>query len=395
MPSLSGLRAKAKLYAPPVASLLAGALIGVVAWSGHVLTIPVSLLFFFALRFTPGALPRFLLCTGYFAGGTWTMLPGAAVFYGAEFNPGGIFWMWVGFAVLMALPWAIFCGPRRLAWAIPLCFVLTSVPPLALASIVNPITSAGVLLPATSWFGICATIGLSVLMALRPRYGVPAWAALLLLACLTYHPAAPLPGWQGINTAFGGSGINLPDPLTEYKNAQTIQRTALQSDSQVIVFPETSLHRWNSTTDLFWSVQLRQLQSQGKTILVGANVSVPASLAYKNVVIVRGLVGQTLFQQRVPIPVAMWKPGAPDGVPLNLDGPGVLQIGRERAAVLICYEQLLTWPVVTSMTQHPTVIVGLANDYWAKDTIIPAIQSSCLEAWARLFRLPLVKAVNV
>jgi len=34
------------------------------------------------------------------------------------------------------------------------------------------------------------------------------------------------------------------------------------------------------------------------------------------------------------------------------------------------------------------------RDYWAKDTIIPAIQHSCLEAWARLFDIPLVKAVN-
>jgi Carbon-nitrogen hydrolase len=395
MPSLSGLRAKVTLYAPPVASLLAGALIGVVAWSGHVLTIPVSLLFCLGLRFTPGPLARFLLCTGYFAGGTWMMLPGAAVFYGTDFNPGGIFWMWVGFSVLMALPWAVLCGRRRLVWAIPLCFVLTSVPPLALASIVNPLTSAGVLLPTTSWFGIVAIIGLGVVIATRPRYGVPAWAALLLLACLTYHPAAAPQSWQGINTTFGGSGINLPDPLTEYKNAQIIQRTALQSHAQVIVFPETSIHRWNSTTDLFWGPQLHQLQTQGKTLLIGADVSIPASTAYKNVVVVRGSSGPTLFQQRVPIPVAMWKPGATDGVPLNLNGPGVLQIGRERAAVLICYEQLLTWPVLTSMTQHPTVIVGVANDYWAKDTIIPAIQNSCLEAWARLFRLPLVKAVNV
>jgi hypothetical protein len=91
---------------------------------------------------------------------------------------------------------------------------------------------------------------------------------------------------------------------------------------------------------------------------------------------------------------AEWKPGAPDSVPLNLNGPGTLQVGHERAAILVCYEQLLVWPVLTSMTERPTVLVGLANDYWAKDTIIPAIQHSCLEAWARLFDIPLVKAVN-
>ena len=63
----------------------------------------------------------------------WTMLPGAAIFYGSEFNPGRIFWMWVGFAILMGAPWALLCSPspRRLGWAIPTCFVLTSIPPVA------------------------------------------------------------------------------------------------------------------------------------------------------------------------------------------------------------------------------------------------------------------------
>jgi apolipoprotein N-acyltransferase len=164
--------------------------------------------------------------------------------------------------------------------------------------------------------------------------------------------------------------------------------------ANVVVFPETSVHRWNSSTDLFWGPQLRLLQKRGKTLLIGADVSIPGGTAYNNVVIIRGDAATGQFQQRVPLPVAMWKPGAPDSVPLNLNGPGTLQVGHERAAILVCYEQLLVWPVLTSMIERPTVLVGLANDYWAKDTIIPAIQHSCLEAWARLFDIPLVKAVN-
>jgi apolipoprotein N-acyltransferase len=324
------------------------------------------------------------------------MLPGAAVFYGSEANPGGIFWMWVGFAVLMGAPWALLCSPspRRLAWAIPACFVITSSPPLALASVCNPLTSAGVLMPSTSWFGLAATIALATFMAVLPRYGVSVWFVVLGIACLTYHPAPSLPHWQGIDTKFGGSGINLPDPVTEYRNAQFIQQAALASRASVIIFPETSVHRWNSSTDLFWGPELQLVQKQGKTLLIGADVSIPGRTAYKNVVIIRGNTAANEFQQRVPLPVAMWKPGAADSVPLNLNGAGTLQIGHERAAILVCYEQLLIWPVLTSMTERPTVLVGLANDYWAKDTIIPSIQHSCLEAWARLFHIPLVRAVN-
>jgi apolipoprotein N-acyltransferase len=249
-------------------------------------------------------------------------------------------------------------------------------------------------MPATSWLGLAATIVLATFMAVRPRYGVPVWAVLLVIACLTYHQAPTIPNWQGIDTEFGGSGINLPGPLSDYRNAQFIQRAALASQANVVVFPETSVHRWNSSTDLFWGPQLRLLQKRGKTLLIGADVSIPGGTAYKNVVIIRGDAATGQFQQRVPLPVAMWKPGAPDSVPLNLNGPGTLQVGHERAAILVCYEQLLVWPVLSSMAERPSVLVGLANDYWAKDTIIPAIQHSCLQAWARLFDIPLVKAVN-
>jgi hypothetical protein len=151
------------------------------------------------------------------------MLPGAAVFYGSEFNPGGIFWMWAGFAVLMGAPWALLCSPspRRLTWAIPTCFVLTSIPPIALAGVANPLMSAGVLMPRMGWFGLIATIGLATFMALRPRYGVLAWSVLFGIACLTYRPVPSHSNWQGIDTQFGGAGINLADPLSEYRNTSS------------------------------------------------------------------------------------------------------------------------------------------------------------------------------
>jgi hypothetical protein len=107
-------------------------------------------------------------------------------------------------------------------------------------------------MPRTSWFGLAATVALATFMAVRPRYGLFAWLVLSGIACLSYRPAPSPSNWQGIDTEFRGSGINLPDPLGDYRNAQFIQQTALASPASVIVFPETSVHRWNSSTDLFW-----------------------------------------------------------------------------------------------------------------------------------------------
>ena len=57
----------------------------------------------------------------------------------------------------------------------------------------------------------------------------------------------------------------------------------------------------------------------------------------------------------------MWNPLKPkQGVPLRLFGPGILEIEGQRVALLVCYEQLLTWPILASALEHPTLIVWLA-----------------------------------
>jgi hypothetical protein len=395
MSSLCGFADRARRHAAAI-SLAAGFLVGAFAWSGHTLTLPLALLFVVGFRVIDRGAVRAIYTISYFVGATWPVLPGASIFYGPAISPGGIVLMWLGFASLLALPWFIFCGsrPRELAWAVPLCLLLSVVPPLGLIGFANPLSSAGVLFPGAGWYGLLALLCLASVMAARPRYGVPAWALLFAVAFVSYHrPPQPV-HWTAINTDFGGTGINTPDPLSEYQNAQYIQRTALSSPANVIVFPETAVYRWNNATDLFWSHTIDNLAAHGKTIIVGAGVSVPASSVYRNTAIVRGRYGPGTFDQRIPIPVAMWRPGRHDGVPLNLQSRGTYQLGQDQAAISLCYEQLLTWPILTAMLERPTVLVGMANDYWAKTTPIPNIQRSCLQAWAKLFRLPLVEAVN-
>jgi len=82
------------------------------------------------------------------------------------------------------------------------------------------------------------------------------------------------------------------------------------------------------------------------------------------------------------------------GVPLNLLGPGIISVQGQRAAVLMCYEQLLVWPFLSSVFEHPNVLVTAANDYWAKGTLIPEIQEVSAKSLARPFGLPLLSAVN-
>jgi apolipoprotein N-acyltransferase len=91
----------------------------------------------------------------------------------------------------------------------------------------------------------------------------------------------------------------------------------------------------------------------------------------------------------------MWKPwGGKDRVPLNLFGPAVVQLAGERAAILICYEQLLPWAALSAAAHRPTIFVGLSNAYWTKSTLIPKYQDAALRSWGRLFAIPVISATN-
>jgi apolipoprotein N-acyltransferase len=62
--------------------------------------------------------------------------------------------------------------------------------------------------------------------------------------------------------------------------------------------------------------------------------------------------------------------------------------------MLICYEQVIPWTVLTAALARPTLIVGMSNDHWASGTTISHWQTLCLRAWSRLFHLPYLLATN-
>ena len=70
-------------------------------------------------------------------------------------------------------------------------------------------------------------------------------------------------------------------------------------------------------------------------------------------------------------------------------------VGGRRIAPLICYEQLLVWPILQSMAHRPDLIVAIGNGWWTAGTSVAAIQKASSAAWARLFGLPLVVSFNL
>jgi hypothetical protein len=376
----------------------------------------------------------FIATASYYAGAIWPVILAVRNFFGPNAGVAKGIGIWLAAIVLLALPWLWLWTTdcRQFLWRTPASILLTVVPPLGLIGWASPLIAAGYLFPGTEWLGLSLILLLPALLTLFPEATLALVMALVLLTHAIY-PGDPDPpkDWEAVNTNFGGIAHEKTDFLQDYHVAQEIQTRALHSTAHVIVFPESVITNWTDAREMFWSQTLAALRASGKTILVGATLPLNSpgyfasnqhrqfdfatglavlrnpeitdenprinatlqtearELQYQDAILARGA-QPGLFLQRIPVPIGMWKPLSRVGVPLHLGGSGIATIAGQRAAILICYEQLLIWPVLVSMLDHPTMIVAIANDYWVKTTTIPKFQRAAVRFWAWLFGIPYV-----
>lgn len=323
--------------------------------------------------------------------------PGAGTFFGPKAGLVDGLMIWLCGAVLLSVPYAWLWNARSDMIGIrSIAAVLMSVlPPLGIIGVASPLTAAGLLFPGTGWFGLAATFAAIAAFCVRPVFSASA-VAVIALFCNVANPSIQKPpaDWEAISTHFGGLGLSGNSAEAELRAAEFIQQRALTSHARVIVFPETAVPRWTEATDLFWQPNLDAIASSGKTVLIGTTVDIEGRPGYENGVIMRGAQAET-FLQHIPVPIGMWNPAQSSSVPIHIFGPSIITIASRRAAILICYEQFLTWPVLKAALERPNLLVGIANDYWCVNTRVPATQRRVIRMWANLFQIPVLTATNL
>ncbi|MBB3458825.1 hypothetical protein FHT86_007151 [Rhizobium sp. BK313] len=164
---------------------------------------------------------------------------------------------------------------------------------------------------------------------------------------------------------------------------------------EIVLLPESSFGFWTPTLERLWQ---RQLREADLTIVAGASLVDDAG--YDNVLVsITRDSSRILYRERMPVPGSMWQPwrawtGNSGGAHAYFFANPIVAVGDSSAAPLICYEQLLVWPVLQSMLYDPDVILAVGNGWWASETSIVQIQKASTQAWARLFNKPLVMAFN-
>jgi hypothetical protein len=373
----------------------AAAAIGAAAWGGNLALLglaPVAVALWASRTRRTAA---WLVMLAYYLAVARGLPIGAAKFFGGDWAALFAASLWLGASLALSLPWALLWSAQRTGyyWRVPVAVILCVIPPIGLVGWGNPVLAAGVFFPAMGWCGVIVMALALVAVAYAPwRTGLALAACGLAGLVFTATPAAP--EWiEARNTNYGGAGDGGRDFMRDFAANQQMIAIAMQSKAPYMLFPETVAGLWTDATADLWADAAEELKRTGRTVLVGAEIPIDGTNTTRNSLVYVGA-EQGELQQRIPVPVSMWRPWADSGTVADVMGHGLGQLNGLRAAVFVCYEQLLAWPALLSMAAQPQLLVGAANDYWAADTSIPHIQNMTLRAWSRAFSVPVVQAVN-
>ncbi|MGO4440995.1 conjugal transfer protein TraB [Rhizobium sp. RAF56] len=380
----------------PFALVLASATIGYIGWSGQVLALPAAIAFPALWSLARSRRTASVVSAAYFLAASRGLPQGVAAFYQSDIWLGLILWLVAstGFVFVHVALWSRHSGGWK-ALRYTIAMVLISLPPFGIVGWAHPITAAGILFPGWGWIGLAAvTAGLAT-MTTRYR---PA-AAMTLIGFWLWSAAfwtTPEIGrhWQGVDLQLGNS-LGRDNSLARHSDLVATLRLQRRPDAGNMLLPESALGFWTPSVERLWRQQLA-----GADLSVIAGAAVVDQEGYDNVLVrVSASDSEILYRERMPVPGSMWQPWLPligrsGGGRANFFANPIVSVGDRRVAPLICYEQLIIWPVLQSMLHGPDLIIAVGNDWWTKGTSIIAIQRASTQAWARLFDKPLIMSFN-
>ncbi|MHA6732332.1 conjugal transfer protein TraB [Devosia sp. A369] len=365
--------------------------IGIVGWSGDPWTLPLAMIFPAVWSLARSRFSAALIAGAYFLGASRGLPQGVSTFFDSDILLG--LSLWAGASLAFVSVHAV-CWSRRGEWGQArnyfLANVLMSVPPLGILGWANPVTAAGIIFPGWGWWGLGAAIVLLMVSTTRFRWSaIVIIGALALFSAVTWTDPASPASWRGIDTSFV-SGRDQYADYGQQLSTMALVREAAADGAEVVVLPESAFGIWTPTNEALWR---RGLADLDVTVVGGAVIL--TETGYDNLMVSVAAEGSAvLYRQRMPVPVSMWQPWTSDGANADFFGNAVVELDGLRLAVLLCYEQLLVWPVLHSVMLDADLMIATGNGWWTGSTSIVSIQQASAIAWTSLFGLPLVMSFN-
>lgn len=325
-------------------------------------------------------------------------------------------WAWLS-GVMAWLVWSgLLAGLNGLGWhrhmlyrtvSIPLCNALINLPPIGWFSLVSPWTAAGLWTPGRGWLGllICFAAVCVFSWSLKARsaqairmVAISAFAIAVMArlepTTLTSH------GWRSVTTQWGDARL---DSASQYQRVQDFVKSVrdLQFDEdfkkmKVIAWPEMGIGLWSARTQ-FWLSEHQDIRPlPGQVWLIGA--AVERIEEGKHAGWVNGFLSwradeSPVFNDgRIPMPIAMWRPGVYISHPFAIS---TVEVSGAKWGVSICYEDALPWAALQLHFTEVRGVISLGSLWFAKGLNLDRNLGSSAAAWSRLFGVPYVRSVNL
>lgn len=340
----------------------------------------------------------------------WEEIPDGLKFFN-HINIEVVLLIWLAHSAFMSLPWIIGYSNKRtlknLLSRTAFIMLILFTPPLGYFIWTQPITAAGVLFPGWGWLGLILTtlfMLLGVAIKFSPRQA-KAKKPLAYLACLlvflsfganlSYHPPQMPKAWVAINTHLGPAPNNYFSLAYREFALMGLVQQALNQNAKVILLPENIAVDWLPGTQDQWQAIDTEAKQKGASIILGAQLD-HADRSFDNTLIVLGQAGPQYLLARQPMPLGLWRPWSQDNYHAHWLNSCDFNLQGQKIAYLICYEQMVPWPLFSSfMTRHkPDVIINSANQWFSRYSGYIK-QHNVMLANARLFGKPSLTAVNL
>lgn len=298
-----------------------------------------------------------------------------------------------------AIPWLIISGAKRLRLITSITACLIAIlPPFGTISAPNPYMAAGYLFPNTGIIGLLLIASIIILpyqfKGNMRKFFFGVIIVISAISNLAYTEPLPPNDWVALKTTFHD---HYSDPIQERNKrsrALIAQITSeLDKGQKVIIAPESVLGL--RTPGLEPQLSLIEARARRNQAIVLVGVIEGEKGDYENSLLILGEKSDR-YQARQPVPFIMWNLWQGNGFKSHWLESGVRDIAGKRAAMLICWEEWVPWPMLISSFHKPEIIISASNHGWArKGNDMWQRQIISANAISRLYGLPMVRTINL
>ena len=374
-----------------------GSFIGYISWNLSIENVRFSIMIFISYMILNDRKKLLFLIVFYRLFASYGILFGLI-----DFKVSGYiisFLLWIISAFITSLPFLILWSKN--IWLrlllLPIAITLTILPPIGLIDGIDPISSAGLFWSGYGYMGLLyhiiaiEFISLCIYLAIKKifyRYLVA--FILLFISGLVIHNKSNV--YEGNLYAYQTFYDQLYDTKIKsiYRQKQLLRQINHISIDKIIL-PENILGDFIDSDMSIW----KQLKSD-KVVYAGAHISNNKKKCYDNVVIKitkRGY--KTVYIQRIPVPIAMWKPYSDRGACMHLGDIQISNIDGIDSMILICYEIYIPYIYLSTFKKQPKLVIGLSNLWWSHTPSIRQIQKYSIDLWSRLFGVSYILSSNI